>query len=123
MRGFVEDHGALFAFQRLQQGAAFAGFARQEAFEGEAVGGQARQRQRGCHSGGAGCAGYGQSAVGYGFHHVVAGVGNTGHAGVGEQHDAHAGIDGIGDSFSAGLFVVVEQAHDFGRVLDFEAFG
>ena len=51
VRGLEEHHGAPLGGQVRQPRGALPGFARQETLEGEAVGGQAGQRQRREHGG------------------------------------------------------------------------
>ena len=94
-----------------------------EAFEGEAVGGQAGQGERDEGGGGPGQDGQGDAGVDGGARQAEARVGDGGHARVGDEDDARPAPGGLDDARGLGGPVVVMQGDEAPAERDAQARG
>ena len=112
MRRLEEDHGAAFGVEIREAGGPFAGLARQEPLEAEAVGGQPGERERGQHRGRAGRGGDGEPGGHGPFDQAEARVRDGRHAGVGHHHEGLAGPHLVQEFAGLGGLVVLVVADD-----------
>ena len=95
--------------------------ARQESLEGEAVGGQAGQREGDERRGGAGQDGQGNARFDGGASQSESRVGDRGHARVGDEDDARPTLGGLDDTRGLVGLVMVVQGDQSAAQLDAQA--